>query len=119
MPRYICLSCFHEWDSHPYNSNMVVLRCSECHRRQGVSYEKYRKAVEAAKAALQKIKESPPPHRLPIEVKDDMPAAFDPVFEIAKKEFPSPLVTLNFLKAIMTHAVKELKDESTLLKQNR
>jgi hypothetical protein len=52
-------------------------------------------------------------------VKDDIPTAFDPVFEIAKKEFPSPLVSLNFLKAIMTHAVKELKDEAALLKTDK
>jgi len=119
VPRYICLSCSHEWDSHPYNNNRVVLRCSECHRRQGVSYEKYRSAVDAVKAALRKIRESPPPNRLPTEVKDDITTAFDPVFEIAKKEFPSPLVSLNFLKAIMTHAIRELKNESIPLKKDK
>ena len=39
--------------------------------------------------------------------------------EIAKKEFPSPLVSLNFLKAIMTHAIRELKNESIPLKKDK
>ena len=119
MARYICLSCSHEWDSHPYNQGREVLRCSECHKRQGISYEKYRSAVEATKSALRKIKESPPPNRLPIEVKDDIPKAFDHVFEIVKNEFPSPLVPWNFLKLIMTQSVRELKDEPISPKRNK
>jgi len=56
------LNCFHEWDSLNKGG---VLRCSNCHRNQGIDHEKILRAVEAAKAALRAVIESPPPHRPP------------------------------------------------------
>lgn len=109
--RYICLNCFHEWDSINPKS---VLRCSNCHRNQGVSYEKFRRAVDAAKITLRKIAESPPPHRPPLEVIGYIPEAMEPVIEVAKNEFPSPLVPYNFLREILRQAIIELKKEVSL-----
>ena len=109
MTRYICLSCFHHWNS---NSTGRVLRCSNCHRRQGVSYHKFRRAVEAAKTALRRVVESPPPHRPPLDVIGDIPDALGPVLDVAKNEFPNPLIPITLFKEILTYAIKELKDES-------
>lgn len=111
MYRYICLHCFHEWDSL---NNRSVLRCSKCHRNQGVDYKKFRQAVEATKTALRKVIASPPPHRPPLEVLGLIPEALGPVLEVAGKEFPSPNVPLNFIKEILRLAHEELKAESSL-----
>lgn len=109
MYRYVCLNCFHEWDSL---NKRGVLRCSNCHRNQGIDYKKFRRAVEAAKAALRAVIESPPPHRPPLEVIGYVPEALGPVLEVARKEFPSPLVPFNFFKEILRQAIAELKKES-------
>src|SRR4030042_6399333 len=109
MKRYICLHCFHEWDS---NGTRRVMRCSNCHRRQGIRYEKFRQAVEAAKRAFRKVAESPPPHRPPIEVISDIPDALGPVLEFAKNEFPSPLIPVMLLKEVLRRATNELKNAS-------
>jgi len=108
VSKYICLHCFHEWNT---NSTGRVLRCSNCHRRQGVDYEKFRKAVEAAKVAIRKVVQSPPPHRPPLDVVGDIPDALGPVLNVAKSEFPSPLVPITLLKGILAFAIKELKQE--------
>jgi hypothetical protein len=89
-----------------------VSRCSNCHRRQGVDYAKFRKAIETTKKAIRKVAESPPPHRPPLDVIGDIPDALGPVLDVAKKEFPSPLVPVTLFKGILTFAVKELKEES-------
>lgn len=109
MTRYVCLHCFHEWNS---NSTGRVLRCSSCHRRQGVGYDKFRKAVDATKSAVRKVVESPPPHRPPLEVIGDIPDALGPVLDVAKNEFPNPLIPITLFKGILTYAIKELKEES-------
>lgn len=113
MSKYICMYCFHEWDSHPYNKDRAVLVCSNCHRRQGVSYDKFRQAVNATKSALQRVRESPPPHRPPFEVKDDISKALGPVLDVAGEEFPSPVLALNYLKRTLKKAFEELKEESS------
>jgi len=109
MTRYICLHCFHEWNS---SSKDRVLRCSKCHRRQGVGYDKFRKAVDTTKSAVRKVVESPPPHRPPLEVIGDIPDALGPVLDVAKNEFPNPLIPITLFKGILTYAIKELKEES-------
>lgn len=109
MTKHICLHCFHEWNS---NTTGRALRCSNCHRRQGVDHAKYRKAVEAAKGALRRVLESPPPHRPPLDVIADIPEALRPVLDVAKDELPNPLVPVTFLGGILARAIKELKEES-------
>src|SRR3972149_7501532 len=98
MYKYICLNCFHEWDSL---NERGPLRCSNCHRNQGVNYEKFRRAVKAAKAALRAVAKSPPPHRPPLEVIGLVLEALEPVLEVARKEFPNPLVPFNVFKEIL------------------
>lgn len=114
MHKYICLNCFHQWNTV---NDRGVLRCSNCHRNQGVNYEKIRKAVETAKTALRKIAASPPPNPPPLDVIGLIPEALEPVLEIARKEFPSPLVPFNCFKEILRRAHQELKEEY-LLKQS-
>ena len=108
MYKYVCLNCFHEWDSL---NKRGVLRCSNCHRNQGIDYEKFRRAVAAAKAALRAVIASPLPHRPPLEVIGCLPEALEPVLEVARREFPSPLVPFNFFKEILRQAIMELKKE--------
>ena len=107
--RYICLHCFHEWDS---NGTRGIMRCSDCHRRQGIRYEKFDQAVKAAKAAFRKVADSPPPHRPPIEVISDIPDALGPVLEVARNEFPNPLVPITLFAEIVRRAAKEIKETS-------
>jgi len=109
MRKYICLHCFHEWNS---NGTHRVLRCSRCHRRQGVGYDKFREAVDVTRISLLKIADSPPPHRPPLEVIGNIPDALEPVLEVAKSEFPNPLVPISLLREIFRRAVEELKDIS-------
>ena len=101
MYKYVCLNCFHEWNTL---NNRGVLRCGHCHRNQGVNYEIFRKAVEAAKTALRKAAASPPPNPPPLEIIGLIPEALEPVLEIARKEFPSPLVPFNCFKEILRRA---------------
>ena len=114
--KYICLNCSHEWNTL---NNRGVLRCSNCHRNQGVNYEKFRKAVEAAKTALRKVAASPPPYPPPLEIIGLIPEALEPVLEVARKEFPSPLVPFNCFKEILQQAITELKRESSLAQTRR
>lgn len=95
------------------------MRCSHCHRRQGVSYDKFRRAVQAAKTAFRKVAESPPPHRPPLDVIRDIPDALDLVLDVAKNEFPNPLIPITLFKEILTCAIKELKEESAQHDQRR
>jgi DNA-directed RNA polymerase subunit RPC12/RpoP len=110
MTKYICINCLHEWNS---NNVRKVLRCSNCHRMQGVNYEIFRKAVDSVKKGLNKISKSPPPHRPPLEVLTCIPAAIEPVLYIAKKEFPSPLVPISTLVQILKCATEELQSQSS------
>jgi hypothetical protein len=107
--NYFCLNCSHEWCSPLVRD---LLRCPCCHRRQGVSYQKFRKAVVAAKIALKRISESPPPHKPPLDVIANLPDVLEPVLKVASKEFPSPVVPINFLKFILGRAIDELREES-------
>ena len=110
MHKYICLNCFHEWNAL---NNRNVLRCSNCHRNQGVDYDKFRQTVDVTKAALRKIVASPPPNPPPLEVIGLIPEALGPILEIAGKKFPNPNVPLNFFREIIRLAHEELKEESS------
>ena len=110
MHKYICLNCFHEWNAL---NNRNVLRCSNCHRNQGVDYDKFRQTVDVTKAALRKIAASPPPNPPPLEVIGLIPEALGPILEIAGKEFPNPNMPLNFFREIIRLAHEELKEESS------
>ena len=113
MHKYICLHCFHDWDTV---NDRKVLRCSVCHRNQGINYEKFRRAVETAKTALRKVAASPPPNPPPLDVIGLIPEALEQVLEIAREEFPSPLVPFNCFKEILRRAHEELKEEYLIQK---
>lgn len=49
MTRYICLWCLHEWES---TLERQGIRCSSCHRRQGVDSTKFLQVVDRAEEAL-------------------------------------------------------------------
>jgi len=42
-----------------------------------------------------------------------IPEALGPVLEVARKEFPTPYIPLNFIKEILRLAHEELKEESS------
>lgn len=108
MNRYICLNCLHQWDSF---NDRAVLRCSECHRNQGIDYEKFRQAVDVTKDAIRKIMKSPPPHHPPLEVFGLIPEVLEPVIEIAREKFPNPNVPLHFVRELLRLAYQEIKEE--------
>jgi hypothetical protein len=95
------------------------MRCSDCHRRQGIPCEKFHQAVEAAKSAFRKVAESPPPHRPPIEIISDIPDALGPVLEVAKKEFPNPLIPVTLFREILRRAANELRSAPAQKSESR
>lgn len=84
-----------------------------------MNYDKYRKAVDAAKDVLRKIAKSPPPHRPPFEIISQLPDVLKPVFEVVKSEFPNPLLPVTFINGILTNAIKEIKEMKGLPSQDK
>lgn len=110
--KYSCLSCLYEWDS---TARRKIMRCPVCHRRQGIEQQRFRQAVEAAKAALRKVAESPPPDNPPpLDVYKDIAQLFAPVFEVAGRTFPSPLVPVMFFGKVLEKAAQELRKTARL-----
>ena len=61
---------------------------------------------------MRKVAESPPPHRPPLEVISHVPDALEPVLDVAKSEFPNPLIPVTLFKEILASAIRELREES-------
>lgn len=110
MRRYICLSCFYEWDSKHEREEMT---CPQCHRRQGVDYVRFRRAIDSAKKALEDMLDSLPPSPPPSPLSGFTAAAegLGAVLDAARKEFPNPLLPLRFAREIFRRSVDELKGE--------
>ena len=54
--QYICINCSYLWDSE---LNRSVIQCPQCHKRQGILFSEYSKALEALNDMRKQVKKSP------------------------------------------------------------
>lgn len=110
--EYICVDCSNRWYS---KLDRPVLQCPQCHKRQGVPYSEYLKALKAIENILTAVKDSPPFRKAPPirSVKNNAPAMFKLIRETAGGTFPSPRLPFSLIFRIYEQArEKEIKDKS-------
>ena len=107
--EYICVDCLYRWES---KIQRTVMQCPLCHKRQGVMFLEYSKALHAYQDIQLQVKKSPP-FKKPPPVKSlrNIPAVLRLVLETAGSTFPSPKLPITLLFRIIEQSRQEKADE--------
>ena len=104
--EYICVDCLYRWESKLRRS---VTQCPQCHKRQGVMFAEYSKALHACKNIRLQVKKSPPFKKLPPvkSARNNIPDIFRVICETARSTFPSPKLPISLLFRIIEQSTLE------------
>jgi len=107
--EYICVDCLYRWES---KIQRVVIQCPQCHKRQGVMFSEYSKALRAYQDICQQIKQSPPFMKPPpIKSARNVPDILRVILETAGNTFPSPKLPFSLLFRIIQQSRQEQFEE--------
>lgn len=110
--EYICVDCLYRWESR---IQRTVMQCPQCHKRQGVMFSEYSKAVRAYQDIQLQVKKSPP-FRKPPPIKSlrNIPDVLRLIFETASSTFPSPRLPISlFFRIVQQSSQEQIKGQST------
>jgi transcriptional regulator with XRE-family HTH domain len=98
--EYICVDCSYRWQS---DLNRSVIQCPQCHKRQGVLFSEYIKALKAFQDMQFEVRKSPPFRKVPPvkSLKTNAPRMMKLVLEAAGKTFPSPRLPVSLLFRVL------------------
>jgi len=113
--EYICVDCLYRWRSKTERS---VMQCPQCHKRQGVMFSEYSKALGAYQDIQLQVKKSPPFKKLPpLRSLRNTPDLLRLIFETASSTFPSPRLPISlFLRIVQQSSQEQIKGQSTCSK---
>jgi transcriptional regulator with XRE-family HTH domain len=110
--EYICINCSYRWESE---LNRNVIQCPQCHKRQGILYSEYLKALEALKEVRVQVKRNPPFKKAPPvrSLRNNTPKILKLMLEAAGSTFPSPRLPISLLFRIIEKSRQEqVKEQS-------
>lgn len=109
--EYICVDCLYRWES---GIQRTVMQCPQCHKRQGVMFSEYSKAVRAYQDMRLQVKKSPPFKKPPpIKSLRNIPDVLRPIFETAGVTLPSPKLPISlFLRIIEQSRQKQTEEQA-------
>lgn len=104
--EYICVDCLYQWESQIERS---VMQCPQCHKRQGVMFSEYLKALRAFQDMKLQVKKSPPFKKLPPvrSIRNDSSKMLKLILETAGDTFPSPRLPISLLFRIIEQSKQE------------
>ena len=104
--EYICVNCMYRWES---KLERPVIQCPQCHKRQGILYSEYSKALEALKDIRLQVKRNPPFKKLPPvrSLRDNSPKILKLILETAGSTFSSPKLPVSLLFRIIKKSSRE------------
>jgi len=103
---YICVNCLYRWRSQ---LNRPVIQCPQCHKRQGVLYLEYAKALKAFQDMRLEVRKSPPFKKAPPlrNLRMNTREMLKVIFETAERTFPSPSLPVSLLFRILEQSRQE------------
>ena len=109
--EYICVDCLYRWES---KIRRIVMQCPQCHKRQGVMFSEYSRALRAYRDIRRQVKKSPP-FRKPPPIKSvrNLPDILGVKLEAAGNTFPSPKLPISILFRIIEQSRQEQVEEQT------
>jgi transcriptional regulator with XRE-family HTH domain len=115
--EYICVDCLYRWES---KIERPVMQCPQCHKRQGVIFSEYLKALQAFQDMKLQVKKSPPFKKLPPvkSIRNDSSKMLKLILETAGNTFPSPRLPISLLFRIIEQSRQERVDSSIEGKNN-
>jgi transcriptional regulator with XRE-family HTH domain len=104
--EYICVNCMYRWESRLGRS---VIQCPQCHKRQGVMFSEYLKALQTFQDLKLQVKKSPPFKRPPPlrNISHNTPKMLKLILETAGSTFPSPRLPISLLFRIIEQSRQE------------
>lgn len=106
--EYICVDCLYRWESKIGRS---VMQCPQCHKRQGVMFSEYSRALRAYRNIRLQVKESPPLTKPPpVRSVRNIPDVLKVILETAASTFPSPRLPISLLFRIIEQSRQEKAD---------
>ncbi len=104
--EYICVDCLYRWESQ---IERLVMQCPQCHKRQGVMFSEYLKALQAFQDMKLQVKKSPPFKKLPPvrSIRNNSSKMLKLILETAGKTFPSPKLPISLLFRIIERSKQE------------
>lgn len=107
--EYICVDCLYRWES---KTQRIVMQCPQCHKRQGVMFSEYSRALWAYRDIRHQVKKSPPFKKPPpIKSVRNIPDILKVILETAGNTFPSPKLPINLLFRIIEQSGLEQIEE--------
>jgi transcriptional regulator with XRE-family HTH domain len=115
--EYICVNCLYRWESR---LNRAVIQCPQCHKRQGVLFLEYTRALKAFQDIQLQVKKSPPFRKLPPvrSLRKNTPQMLKLILKTAGKTFPSPRLPVSLLFRILEQSSqKPVENPPTAVKK--